>query len=141
MSIREEILTIIEKNSRIDVHELSVLIGSEEITVANELKALEDEGVICGYHILSENLIVDVDAHDGVGPEPSRTVGHLVHGLGPGRDQFLLVRAAAPADDVADARREITQEIDPGDNLPENNTLILGDSASFDGRCGGKYHG
>ena len=43
MSIKEEILTIIEKNSRINVQELSVLIGSEEITVANELKALEDE--------------------------------------------------------------------------------------------------
>ena len=52
MSIKEEILTIIEKNSRINVQELSVLIGSEEITVANELKALEDEGVICGYHTM-----------------------------------------------------------------------------------------
>ncbi len=41
MGTREEILNIIEKNSRIDIHELSVLIGAEEILVANELKALE----------------------------------------------------------------------------------------------------
>ena len=48
MSTREEILNIIEKNSRIDVHELSVLLGAEEILVANELRSLEEEGIICG---------------------------------------------------------------------------------------------
>ena len=47
MGTREEILNIIEKNSRIDVHELSVLLGADELLVANELKALEEEGVIC----------------------------------------------------------------------------------------------
>ena len=52
MNTREEILNIIEKNSRIDVHELSVLLGAEEILVAGELKALEEEGVICGYHTI-----------------------------------------------------------------------------------------
>ena len=52
MSTREEILGIIEKNSRIDVHELSVLLGADELLVANELKSLEDEGIICGYHTL-----------------------------------------------------------------------------------------
>ena len=48
MAIRDQILTIIEKNSRIDIKELAVLLGAEEIDVANELKALEDEGIICG---------------------------------------------------------------------------------------------
>ena len=78
MSIREEILTIIEKNSRIDVHELSVLIGSEEITVANELKALEDEGVICGYHTMvdwSKTTIDKVNALIEVKVTPQRGLG------------------------------------------------------------------
>nr|WP_330370902.1 Lrp/AsnC family transcriptional regulator [Butyrivibrio sp. LB2008] len=78
MSIREEILTIIEKNSRIDVHELSVLIGSEEITVANELKALEDEGVICGYHTMvdwSKTTIDKVNALIEVKVTPQRGIG------------------------------------------------------------------
>ena len=78
MSIREEILTIIEKNSRIDVHELSVLIGSEEITVANELKALEDEGVICGYHTMvdwSKTSIDKVNALIEVKVTPQRGLG------------------------------------------------------------------
>ena len=52
MSTREEILGIIEKNSRIDVHELSVLLGADELLVANELKNLEEEGIICGYHTM-----------------------------------------------------------------------------------------
>ena len=78
MSIREEILTIIEKNSRIDVKELSVLIGSEEITVANELKALEDEGVICGYHTMvdwSKTSIDKVNALIEVKVTPQRGLG------------------------------------------------------------------
>ena len=50
--MREKILNIIEKNSRIDIKELAVLLGYDEIDVANELKAMEEEGVICGYHTL-----------------------------------------------------------------------------------------
>lgn len=50
--MREELLSLIEKNSRIEVKELAVLLGKEEIDVANELAALEAEGIICGYHTL-----------------------------------------------------------------------------------------
>ncbi len=50
--MREELLSIVEKNSRIDLKELAVLLGAEEIDVANELAKLEAEGVICGYHTL-----------------------------------------------------------------------------------------
>ena len=50
--MRERILAIIEKNSRIDVGELAVILGEPEIDVANQLKKLEEEGVICGYHTL-----------------------------------------------------------------------------------------
>ncbi|MDD3368698.1 MAG: Lrp/AsnC family transcriptional regulator [Lachnospiraceae bacterium] len=50
--MREELLTIIEKNSRIDLKELAVILGVEEIDVVNELAALEAEGIICGYHTL-----------------------------------------------------------------------------------------
>ena len=52
MTMREELLAVIEKNSRIDLKELAVILGVEEIDVANELAALEAEGVICGYHTL-----------------------------------------------------------------------------------------
>ena len=50
--MREKILGIIEKNSRIDITELAVILGTDEIEVANELKAMEEERVICGYHTL-----------------------------------------------------------------------------------------
>lgn len=50
--MREELLAIIEKNSRIDLKELSIILGVEEADVVNELAALEAEGVICGYHTL-----------------------------------------------------------------------------------------
>lgn len=50
--MRERILAIIEKNSRIDIGELAVIMGEPEIEVANELKRLEEEGIICGYHTM-----------------------------------------------------------------------------------------
>lgn len=50
--MREQILKTIEKNSRISIKELAVLLGKEEIDVANEVAAMEAEGIICGYHTL-----------------------------------------------------------------------------------------
>ncbi len=50
--MREKILTFIEKNSRVDFKELAVLLGVDEVYIANELEAMEKEGIICGYHTL-----------------------------------------------------------------------------------------
>ena len=50
--MREELLAIIEKNSRIGLNELAVLLGVEEAAVLSELEILEKEGIICGYHTL-----------------------------------------------------------------------------------------
>ncbi len=50
--MREQLLGIIEKNSRVDIKELAIIMGAPEIEIANELKAMEEEGVICGYHTL-----------------------------------------------------------------------------------------
>lgn len=52
MEFREELLRIIEKNSRIGTKELAALLGVNEDTVAAELKALENDGTICGYHTM-----------------------------------------------------------------------------------------
>lgn len=50
--MREKILHIIEKNSRVAIDEIAIRLGMEEIEVANEIKAMEEEGIICGYHTL-----------------------------------------------------------------------------------------
>ena len=50
--MNEELLSIIEKNSRIGLKELSLMLGMSEIDVANEIANLEKDGVICGYHTL-----------------------------------------------------------------------------------------
>ena len=39
--LREQLLGIIEKNSRIDLKELAVILGVEEVDVVNELAAME----------------------------------------------------------------------------------------------------
>ncbi len=50
--MREKILTFIEKNSRVDLKDLAVMLGVDEAAVANEIADMEKEGIICGYHTL-----------------------------------------------------------------------------------------
>ena len=50
--MREKILAVIEKNSRIDIHDLAILLGENEVAVANEIAEMEKEHIICGYHTL-----------------------------------------------------------------------------------------
>ena len=50
--MRKEILSYIETHSRVELKELAVLLGSDEITVANEIADMEKEKIICGYHTL-----------------------------------------------------------------------------------------
>lgn len=50
--MREELLRLIEHNSRIELSELAVLLGAEEAEVANEIADLEKSGVIAGYYTL-----------------------------------------------------------------------------------------
>ena len=50
--MREKILAIIEKNSRIDLKDLAALLGESEAAVANEIAEMEKENIICGYHTM-----------------------------------------------------------------------------------------
>ena len=60
-SMDERILSIIEKNSRIDRKELAVLLGMEEADVKERLQKLEDDGVMCGYHTMIDWDKTDVE--------------------------------------------------------------------------------
>lgn len=59
--MREKILTFIEKNSRIDLKELAIVLGVDEVTVMNELEKMEAEHVICGYHTIIDWDKVGID--------------------------------------------------------------------------------
>ena len=50
--LRDELLRLIRNNSRIELRDLAVMLGSDEVTVANEIAELEHEGIICGYYTL-----------------------------------------------------------------------------------------
>ena len=50
--MREKILTFIEKNSRVKLKDLAIMLGIDEAAVAQELTAMEEEHIICGYHTL-----------------------------------------------------------------------------------------
>ena len=50
--MREEILRLLEKNSRIDIKEIAILVGKTEAEVGNEIAQMEKEGIIRGYYTL-----------------------------------------------------------------------------------------
>ena len=50
--MREKILEAIEKNARIDLKDLAVMLDISEIELANEIAEMEKEKIICGYHTL-----------------------------------------------------------------------------------------
>jgi len=76
--MREEILSILEKNSKVDVHELSIRLGVGETEVANEIANMEAEKIICGYHTLidwDKTSLDKVDALIEVKVTPQRGLG------------------------------------------------------------------
>lgn len=76
--IRKEILGLLEHNSRIDLKEAAILTGTDEVTVANEMAAMEREHIICGYHTMInwENTTEEkVSAMIEVTVTPQRGVG------------------------------------------------------------------
>ena len=50
--MREEILKIIEKDSKISAEDLAKLLGEDVNTIAEEIDKMEKENIICGYHTL-----------------------------------------------------------------------------------------
>ena len=50
--IRERILRHLEENSRIDLHDLAVMLGIKDSELANEIAQMEKEHIICGYTTL-----------------------------------------------------------------------------------------
>ena len=50
--MREKILDMLEKNSRIDLKDMAVMLGMSEAEVANEIADMEKENIICGYNTI-----------------------------------------------------------------------------------------
>lgn len=50
--MRKQILDAISKNSRFSTEDLAAMLATDEDTVKNEIKEMEDSNVICGYPTL-----------------------------------------------------------------------------------------
>ena len=59
--MREQILTFLEKNSKIDLDALSVMLGTTTEVILNEVQKMEEEKVICAYHTLIDWDKTNVD--------------------------------------------------------------------------------
>ena len=50
--MRKQILSYLEKNSKMDSKEIAILLGTEPDVVENEIRKMEEEKIICGYHTM-----------------------------------------------------------------------------------------
>ena len=58
--MKSELLKLLSKNARYTVGQLADMLGETEEKVKSEIKALEKEGIICGY-----KAVIDWDSLDG----------------------------------------------------------------------------
>lgn len=79
---RRQILNYIERNCKVDLKELAILLGTDEVTVMNEIDAMEQEKIICGYHTMIDwekagvelvNALIEVR----VTPQRGKGFGHI----------------------------------------------------------------
>ena len=76
--MKEKILAIIEKNSKISIEDLALLLGESVENVAMAVAEMEQEKIICGYHtIINWNKITSekVNALIEVKVTPQRQLG------------------------------------------------------------------
>ena len=60
--IREQLLHMLENNSKLTEHEIAIMLGISEEEVQREIAGLEKAHVICGYHTLIDwNKVNDDD--------------------------------------------------------------------------------
>lgn len=50
--MKREVLETLEKNSKVLIADLAVMLGEEEAAIKDEISALERDKIICGYHTL-----------------------------------------------------------------------------------------
>lgn len=59
--MRQQILNYIEKNSKANLKDLAIMLGTSEEMILNELQKMEEEKIICGYHTMINWDNTDVD--------------------------------------------------------------------------------
>lgn len=50
--MRNDILKLLEMDSKLNVKDIAAMIGADEAAVAADIKAMEDNKIICGYHTM-----------------------------------------------------------------------------------------
>lgn len=50
--MREKILALLERDSRLDAKQLAVMLGIEEEIIAEEIRSMKNEQIICGFNTL-----------------------------------------------------------------------------------------
>ncbi len=50
--MRTKILNLLDRNSKLEAADIAAMIGADVKTVAAEIKAMEEEQIICGYHTM-----------------------------------------------------------------------------------------
>lgn len=137
-NLRNEILRYLEKNSRVNLAELGVLVGSDETTVANEIADMEKEKIICGYHTLidwDKTGIETVTALIEVRVTPQRNQGfdriaeriynypevHAVYLISGGYDLLITLEGKT----LKEVSRFVSEKLSPIDSVISTATYFI----------------
>lgn len=96
--MKQDILGLIEKNSKITIPEISVMLGKDEEKIALAIKEMEEEGIICGYSTLinwdkTDRQYVSAMVEVKVTPQPEKGYNKMaerIYGFDEVRSIFLM---------------------------------------------------
>ena len=88
----------------------------------------------------AQHFVVEVDTDHRRCPELAGSFDHFVEGGLAGVRERVLVGAGAPADNVADAREQVAEDVRADDCLTGDDAEIPSDGMAFDAGGGGDDH-
>src|SRR6056297_1081068 len=83
-------------------------------------------------HRLAHNLVIQIDADNGIGPKRRRAAFQFVERSVARILQLAFIGPRAATDDIGYLGKEIPKDIRPHDRLAHNDPAVIGDLAAFD---------
>ncbi|NLZ75018.1 MAG: Lrp/AsnC family transcriptional regulator [Erysipelotrichia bacterium] len=134
----KEMLSLLEKNARIEVTDLAALLNTDEKTINNQIKECEEKNIIAGYHTIVnwENANTEiVKAMIAVSSTPERDKGydHIAEIIAnypevdslylvSGRTEFILIINGSTMREIADF---VAHRLAPIEGINTTETMFI----------------
>src|SRR5690606_30434966 len=91
--------------------------------------------------LFADDLIIEIDTNHGIGTKTARVLLDFGESFRTRIAHGVLIRPGAATDDVANAGKQIAEDVGADDDLADHQSEIFTDGTAFDDSGGGDDHG